>query len=43
MTNQGGSACLILKQICKAVNRHPQPFVKFSKSAQEIVDDISSG
>ena len=43
MTNQGGSACFILKQICKAVNRHPQPFVKFSKSAQEIVDDISSG
>ena len=43
MINQGGSDSLILKQISKAINRHPQPFAKFSKSTQEIVNDISSG
>ena len=30
MVSQGGSNSLILKQISKAMSRHPEPFVKFS-------------
>ena len=40
MLNQGGSQKSILKQMSKAVNRHPQPFTKFQKRPQEILNDI---
>ena len=43
MVNQGGSKEQILKQIRKAVVRHPLPFKKFNKRAQDIMKDISSG
>ena len=43
MINQGGSKVRILRQISKAVSRHPEPFVKFSKHAREIVHDITAG
>ena len=43
MISQGGSASSILRQIEKAINRHPDPFSKFSKSAKVIMKDISSG
>ena len=42
MISQGGSPNLILKQIAKAMNRHPQPFSKFSHNTQEIVNDIQN-
>ena len=42
MINQGGSKNIILKQIVKAMNRHPEPFSKFSKTTKEIMNDISS-
>ena len=43
MVSQGGSESLILRQIEKAINRHPEPFSKFSKPAKVIMKDISSG
>ena len=43
MINQGGSKEQILKQIRKAVMRHPLPFQKFNKRAKDIMNDISSG
>ena len=43
MINQGGSVEQILKQIRKAIIRHPVPFKKFNKMAREIMKDISSG
>ena len=43
MIGQGGSKSLILKQISKAINRHPLPFTKYAKSAQDIMDDIENG
>ena len=43
MVAQGGSTSLILKQISKAISRHPLPFTKYSKCAQEIIKDIESG
>ena len=43
MIGQGGSKSLILKQISKAINRHPLPFTKYSKSAQDIINDIENG
>lgn len=43
MINQGGSVEQILKQIRKAIIRHPVPFKKFNKVAREIMKDISSG
>ena len=43
MINQGGSEASILRQIAKAINRHPEPFSKFSKSAKVIMNDITSG
>ena len=43
MTNQGGSKEQLLKQISKAITRHPAPFSKFSKNAKEIMHDISLG
>ena len=41
MLNQGGSKDHTLRQISKAVNRHPIPFQKFSMPAREIVKDIT--
>ena len=43
MTNQGGSKAQLLRQISKAILRHPIPFAKFSKNAKEIMHDISLG
>ena len=43
MIGQGGSKSLILKQISKAINRHPLPFTKYSKSVQDIINDIEIG
>ena len=43
MVSQGGSTSLILKQISKAISRHPLPFTKYSKRAQEIIKDIETG
>ena len=43
MINQGGSKEQLLRQISKAITRHPIPFNKFSKSAKEIMHDISLG
>ena len=43
MISQGGSESLILRQIEKAITRHPEPFSKFSKTAKVIMKDISSG
>ena len=43
MLNQGGSKTQILNQIRKAVLRHPLPFSKYNKRAQDIMEDISNG
>ena len=43
MINQGGSKDQIVKQIRKAIMRHPIPFKKFNKPAIDIMNDISSG
>ena len=41
MVSQGGNKQLILKQIKKAVSRHPEPFRKFSISTQQIIENLS--
>ena len=41
MVSQGGNKPLILKQIKKAVSRHPEPFRKFSISTEQIIDNLS--
>ena len=41
MVSQGGNKPLILKQIKKAVSRHPEPFRKFSISTQQIIENLS--
>ena len=43
MVNQGGAPNRILRQITKAMSRHPGPFNKFSKSTIEVVKDIERG
>ena len=43
MIGQGGSKSLILKQISKAISRHPLPFTKYPKRAQDIINDIENG
>ena len=43
MTNQGGSRKLILKQIAKAISRHPKPFAKYTIDARKIMNDINLG
>ena len=43
MTNQGGSEKKLLKQIAKAISRHPIPFAKYTKNAKDIMNDISLG
>ena len=42
MINQGGTKTMILKQIAKAINRHPEPFSTFSKTTWQIMDDIAT-
>lgn len=41
IVNQGGSKTKLLQQISKAINQYPQPFTKFSKSASEIISDLT--
>ena len=41
MVSQGGSKNLVLKQIRKAISRHPLPFTKFSLSPSEIIIRLS--
>ena len=41
MVSQGGNKPLVLKQIKKAVSRHPQPFHKFSLSTKQIIEKLS--
>ena len=43
MINQGGSEKKLLKQIGKAISRHPLPFAKYNKNAKDIMNDISLG
>ena len=43
MINRGGSKDQIVKQIRKAILRHPVPFKKFNKPTKDIMKDISSG
>ena len=43
MINQGGSVSTILRQITRAINRHPEPFSKYSKPAKVIMNDITTG
>ena len=43
MTNQGGSRKLTLKQIAKAISRHPKPFAKYTIDARKIMNDINLG
>ena len=41
MISQGGSKYLVLKQIRKAISRHPEPFQKFSLSPTQIIKELS--
>ena len=41
MVSQGGNKPLVLKQIKKAMTRHPEPFRKFSFSTEQIIDNLS--
>ena len=41
MNNQGGSASQILRQIKKAMDRHPFSF-EFSKTSTEMIRDIQN-
>ena len=41
MISQGGSKYLVLKQIRKAMSRHPEPFQKFSLSPTQIIKELS--
>ena len=43
MTNQGGSRKQILKQIAKAISRHPKPIAKYTIDARKIMNDINLG
>ena len=38
MINQGGNKSKIIGQICKAIRRHPDPFIKYSISFNEIIN-----
>ena len=40
MMKQGGSQNMVLKQIRKAVIRHPEPFKKYTSPPQQIIDKI---
>ena len=41
MISQGGYKNLILKQIRKAITRHPEPFKKFTLSPIQIIQKLS--
>ena len=41
MVTQGGSRKIVLKQINKAMSRHPEPFQKFSLPTAEIIRKLS--
>ena len=41
MVAQGGSKNVVLKQIRKAMSRHPEPFQKFSLPTAEIIRKLS--
>ena len=41
MVAQGGSKNIVLKQVRKAILRHPVPFQKFSLPTTEIVRKLS--
>ena len=41
MVSQGGSKNAVLKQIKKAIDRHPIPFSKYSLSTSEIIRLLS--
>ena len=41
MVAQGGSKSIVLKQVRKAISRHPVPFQKFSLPTTEIVRKLS--
>ena len=43
MINQGGSDKKLVRQIAKAISRHPLPFTKYNKRAEDIMKDISLG
>ena len=43
MINQGGSEKKLVRQIAKAISRHPLPFAKYNKRAEDIMKDISLG
>ena len=42
MMNQGGSRNMVLRQIRKAMSRHPEPFQKYSSNPNEIMNNITS-
>ena len=42
MINQGGSKHKLLKQISKAISRHPKAFAKFAKHARDIIVDLTN-
>ena len=41
MVTQGGSKTIVLKQVRKAMLRHPAPFQKFSLPTSEIIRKLS--
>ena len=42
MISQGGSLCMIVKQIRKAISRHPEPFQKYNTPVNQITDKITN-
>ena len=41
MVNQGGSKNMVLRQIRKAMSRHPEPFQKYSSPPNQIMNKIT--
>ena len=41
MVSQGGSKNVVIKQIRKAISRHPIPFSKFNISQSEMISRLS--
>ena len=41
MTKQGGSKNMVLRQIRKAIARHPEPFQKYSCPPNQIINNIT--
>ena len=42
MISQGGSLGMIIKQIRKAISRHPEPFQKYNTPVNQITDKITN-